>query len=412
MPKPSVEDLLPSARAALGLAPFETIKLSTPAAHAAFSMVALPDGPPPEVSEAGIMPWEQGDHAVKEVLDAMRATGAKDDLDALAATLRVFSSEDVKTNEISSAEQRGPEWYKMRRFKLSASQVASVVRKSPFQSRRKMLYAKVYPKSNAYNGNSYTAWGTLHEPHAEEAFVEGFLQPRAGMHSIRHCGFVNGSSQLWFGGFSPDGILERRDADEAALEACRKDRESRGVPLSDETEAQLEEARQKCFRTSHELVEYKCSAHHRDSDKHPYAKYWKNIPEHYLIQLQYSMHLARQRKEFPGMERAWLVCWQPRTVYVTHVPYMPAYAASLASQATTFYHKKFVPACLLALKTPGQADLKEYVEEDEEPAVAEAQEERQEYARRLKAMDDQIAAEAQAARQGKRPREEDTKEAV
>ena len=112
-------------------------------------------------------------------------------------------------------------------------------------------------------------------------------------------------------------------------------------------------------------MEYKCSAHHRDSDRHPYCKYWKNLPEHYLIQLQYSMHLARQRSEYRNMERAWFVCWQPRAIHVTHVPYMPAYAACLAEQAERFYHKKFVPACLRAMGKPGQqADLGDLVEEE------------------------------------------------
>ena len=376
-PKPSVEDVLATAGMALGLMPFETIKLSSPESHRVYELNDLPAGPVADESAlSGIMPWEQGEGAIKEIRDAMKATGAANDEEALATALKVFSSEDVadggggggggggsssSSGGSKSLEQRGPGWYKLRRYKLSASQVASVVRKSPFTSRRKMLYAKVYPKSHAYTGNTYTAWGTLHEPHAEEAFRESFLTPSTGMHTISHCGFVCGRSQMWFGGFSPDGILERRNADQRTLDAIAKETE----PETEEGLEDQEQRRQACYTTVHELVEYKCSAHHRDSDRHPYCKYWKNLPEHYLIQLQYSMHLARQRPEYRDMERAWFVCWQPRAIHVTHVPYMPAYAASLAEQAERFYHKKFVPACLRAMGKPGQqADLGDLVEEE------------------------------------------------
>lgn len=363
-PKPSVDDVLSTAKQALGLMPFETIKLSTPESHRVYELNELPQGPgADENALSGIMPWELGEEAVKEIRDAMNATGAANDEEALATALKVFSSEDSADGSGGkSVEQRGPGWYKMRRYKLSASQVASVVRKSPFTSRRKMLYAKVYPKSHAYTGNTYTAWGTLHEPHAEEAFRESFLTPTTGMHTISHCGFVCGKSKLWFGGFSPDGILERRSADQKALDAIAEETE----PETEDSVKEQEARRQACYTTVQELVEYKCSAHHRDSDRHPYAKYWKNLPEHYLIQLQYSMHLARQRPEYRNMERAWFVCWQPRAVHVTHVPYMPAYAACLADQAERFYHKKFVPACLRALGKPcAQADLNDLAEEEE-----------------------------------------------
>lgn len=328
-PKPNVEDVLPTARECLGLLPFATIKLSTPESHSVFE---LNDLPPHEGSAdvEGVMPWEEGQNTA-EVETEMAAQKEKTDEDALAETFKKLSGEgDLPEDH----EQRGPQWYKARRFKLSASQVASAVRKSPFMSRKKLLYTKVYPKTNAYAGNTYTNWGTLHEPHAEEAFTQSFLT-RAGMYTMKHSGFMTGKGRLWFGGFSPDGILQRREGKDDA------------------------------FSTVHELVEYKCSAHHRSSPTHPYAKYWKNIPEHYLIQLQYSMHLARQREQFKDMERAWFVSWQPHALYVTHVPYMPLYAASLAEHASRFYHKRFVPACLRALKSPGkQTTLDDLVDSD------------------------------------------------
>lgn len=338
--RPLATDLLPTACVCLGLAPFETLKLSTPESHAQFELSALPPADESEktkdalAAEGGIMPWEQTEEESKKMLEETAKLPLAED-EALAETFKKLSEEREDEKEPEKL-QRGPEWYKKRRFKLSASQVASVVRKSPFMSRRKLLYSKVYPKAHAYAGNTYTNWGTVHEPHAEEAFEQRFLTPRAGAYLLKHFGFVNGKGRLWFGGFSPDGVLHRRQGEgDAAV-------------------------------TSHELVEYKCSAHHRDSDAHPYKKYWKCIPEHYLIQLQYSMHIARQRPQFQGMERAWFVCWQPHAVHVTHVPYMPEYAASLVEHASDFYHKRFVPACLKALKKPmTQTSLEDFVDPDE-----------------------------------------------
>ena len=340
--RPSETDVLPSACEVMGLLPFATLKLSTPAEHAVFELTSLPVAESAEktkdalASEGGIMPWEQTEEESKRVLDASKGKDEEEEAEALAETFKKMT-EEAPDAPPAPELQRGPEWYKARRFKLSASQVASVVRKSPFMSRKKLLYTKVYPQANAYAGNTYTNWGTVHEPHAEEAFEKCFLVERGGAYLLKHFGFVNGRGGLWFGGFSPDGVLHRRTA------------------IGDDHE------------TSHELVEYKCSAHHRDAAHHPYVKYWKCIPEHYLIQLQYSMHIARQRPQFKGMERAWFVCWQPHALHVTHVPYMPLYAAALAEQASLFYHKRFVPACLKALKQPlKQTNLDTFVEEEGE----------------------------------------------
>ena len=141
--KPSETDVLSSACEVMGLLPFATLKLSTPSEHAAFELTSLPAAESAEktkdalASEGGIMPWEQTEEESARVLEETKKLPG-DEHEALAKTFQKMT-EEAPDEPPAPELQRGPEWYKARRFKLSASQVASVVQKSPFMSRKKLL---------------------------------------------------------------------------------------------------------------------------------------------------------------------------------------------------------------------------------------------------------------------------------
>jgi hypothetical protein len=104
-------------------------------------------------------------------------------------------------------------------------------------------------------------------------------------------------------------------------------------------------------RTEVELIEYKCPAYQRSGPGHPYAA--KNsicVPRQYMPQIQGSMHLLRER--FPGVRcvRSWFVVWQAHQFFVTHVPYVPQYAERTVAAGTSFFHERFLPACIDAIK--------------------------------------------------------------
>jgi hypothetical protein len=219
-------------------------------------------------------------------------------------------------------------------------------------SAAKLLESKVYPSRNPFDGNSYTAWGSLHEAHAEDAFVK-FLSKHLGSEvrwdgekdvpatndrlfsflakdftfadgsRLEHPALLSTESTRWLG-FSPDALLWNKD------------------------------------RTEVELIEYKCPAYQRSGPGHPYAS--KNsicVPRQYMPQIQGSMHLLRER--FPGVRcvRSWFVVWQAHQFFVTHVPYVPQYAERVVAAGTSFFHDRFLPACVDAIKERDRKELGE-----------------------------------------------------
>ena len=180
----------------------------------------------------------------------------------------------------------------------------------------------MYPAAHAFRGNSFTQWGNLHEPRAEEAFSR-FVRTFAVMGALSHPDGLKHHEHPWLSA-SPDAYL------------------TRGVP--DEERGVMGDA------MATELVEYKCpaSARNAQTDAHPYKAHARNVPAHYLDQIQGSMHLMRMLGH-PDTKRAWFVCWTPARYWVTHVPYLPEYTGRLVATLKRRYFDEFMPACVEAL---------------------------------------------------------------
>jgi hypothetical protein len=272
------------------------------------------------------MPWEEDDEAFRKF-----RMNLPEDL----TPETFYASVALPTYKTVDGEQRSAEWHAARTFAVTASQFASASDENPNMSANKLLMSKTFPKRDGFRGNPYTQWGVLHEEHAEEAFC-AFLSEHLGEatktsganagananaskwtfkdgSTLEHPGFLRHPDTPCLG-FSPDALLWNSDRTEVAL------------------------------------VEYKCPAFQRSGSGHPYAA--KNdlcIPRQYMPQIQGSLHLLRLM--YPDKcVRAWFVVWQAHQFFVSCVPYVPAYASRTVLASTAFFHDRFIPACISAIR--------------------------------------------------------------
>lgn len=204
--------------------------------------------------------------------------------------------------------QKTPEWFQARAFAVTASSFGGTS-----ENAETLLNSKTYPLRYGFRGNSYTEWGSMHEKHAEEAFV-AFLTDRKEEYTLEHPAHLRDPTRPFLG-FSPDALLWNKE------------------------------------RTEVDLVEYKCPAARRSGPGHPYSSDKLNVPSRYMAQIQGSMHLLRAL--YPGVRcvRTWFVVWQAHQFHVTHVPYVDLYATKTVDQAEAFFKGRFLPACVDAVQT-------------------------------------------------------------
>jgi len=299
-----------------GIKPLETsLAMATPLSHSEFELIDLPQ-PQEQRAQKG-MPWEEDDATFIRFRSAL----------PLELTPEVLYEHVAKPalDGPTDAPQRSEAWHAARSFAVTASQFASASNENPTFSQGKLLTSKTYPKQNAFTGNAFTEWGTQHEKHAEEAFVQ-FLSSKlqaipvyvgdevhfSDGSKLTHTSHKRGS--IPYLGFSPDALLWSPDAAEVAL------------------------------------VEYKCPAYQRSGPGHPYAnKNELNIPRQYMPQIQGSLHILRECYPDKVCIRSWFVVWQAHQFFVTHVPYVPSYASRIVSASSAFFKDKFLPACVEAV---------------------------------------------------------------
>ena len=305
--------------AVFGVEPLTTTPaMATPIEHSVYELTELPTfearGPPRG------MPWEEDDATFLRFRQQL----------PLEVTPQVIYDHVAKPSLALplDAEQRTEGWHAARSFAVTASQFASASNENPTMSANKLLTAKTYPKASGFAGNAFTEWGTIHEKHAEEAFVT-FLSKSLGKVANKDASngditFEDGSvlahishkrdPALPFLGFSPDALLWNKEKTEVSL------------------------------------VEYKCPAYQRSGPGHPYAA--KNelcVPRQYMPQLQGSMLLLRKCYPEVACKRAWFIVWQAHQFFVTHVPYVPRFAEKIVADSTTFFKDRFLPACAEAV---------------------------------------------------------------
>ena len=284
----------------------------TPSNHWPFELDSLPAVQPRLQFP---MPWEVSDNATFRSF--------------LAKLPRKVTPDSIFTDVVlpalalpTGAAQRTPEWHQARAFAVTASNFAGTS-----ENAETLVKTKTYPMRYGFNGNAFTEWGSLHEKHAEEAFV-AFLAKVGNKGELAHPSHLRDPAQPFLG-FSPDALLWSESRDEV------------------------------------DLVEYKCPAGRRSGPGHPYSGNNKlNIPSRYMPQLQGSMLLLRAL--YPGVRcvRAWFVVWQPHQFFVTHVPYVDQFASRTVEQARTFFHGRFLPSCVDAVLKREKEMLTFSTEED------------------------------------------------
>ena len=145
-----------------------------------------------------------------------------------------------KLKKIELPEQRSPEWYEMRKDKLTASSLASAIGHDHFQSRDELLLSKIEDKP--YEANPITEWGVKYEDVAI-AFYEELNNIK-----ILDFGMIPHPTFAAFGA-SPDGICDDTGNDEYVGR----------------------------------MVEIKCP---------PKRKFTKTVPPHYLMQVQGQLEVC------------------------------------------------------------------------------------------------------------------------
>ena len=279
-----------------GLAALATSNaLETPRHHWPFELDSLPEV---QGRLQFPMPWESDNIS-------FRAFRAK--LPPVITPDSIFSGVVLPALALpTGAAQRTPEWHQARAFAVTASSFAGTS-----DNAETLLKTKTYPMRYGFGGNGYTEWGSLHEKHAEEAFVT-FLARVGHKGELTHPPHLRDPARPYLG-FSPDALLWSEARDEV------------------------------------ELVEYKCPAGRRSGPGHPYSGDKLNIPARYMPQIQGSMQILRALHPGVRCVRAWFVVWQPHQFFVTHVPYVDQFASRTVEQARTFFQDRFLPSCVDAV---------------------------------------------------------------
>ena len=281
-----------------GIQPLLTsASLQTPEHHWKFELDQLPQA---SESRRFGMPWERDEKTFRSFRKRLPSQ-----ITPSSILTEVVLPELQKPLD---APQRSEEWHQARAFAVTASNFAGTS-----DNAESLLKQKTYPLRHGFSGNSFTEWGAQHEKHAEEAF-QTFLTTNKFDGKLVHPSHLRDATRPFLG-FSPDALLWSQSGDEV------------------------------------ELVEYKCPAGRRSGPGHPYSSDKLNVPSRYMPQLQGSMLLLRALYPAVKCVRAWFVVWQPHQFFVTHVPYVHLYASKTIDQAQTFFHGRFLPACVDAVLT-------------------------------------------------------------
>ena len=153
-------------------------------------------------------------------------------------TIRKEKLKKLKLLELP--EQRSPEWYAMRKEKLTASSIASAIGKCHFTTREELILSKIEDKP--YESNPITEWGVKYEDIAILFYEELYNVKVLDFGLIPHPTFKA------FGA-SPDGICDDTGNDEYVSR----------------------------------MVEIKCP---------PKRKFTKTCPPHYLMQVQGQLEVC------------------------------------------------------------------------------------------------------------------------
>ena len=89
-------------------------------------------------------------------------------------------------------------------------------------------------------------------------------------------------------------------------------------------------------------MEFKCPAYLRNTVNHPYQKYTKSTPPHYLSQIQGIMGYLNAHGR--NLRKCWFVVWQPHQTWITPHEFDAKYYADMHDKLRAWYFHKLLPA--------------------------------------------------------------------
>jgi hypothetical protein len=234
------------------------------------------------------------------------------------------------------APQRSLKWLEARKYAITASIFGSAAGNNKYSSPKALVLDKLW---NSFKGNTFTQFGTFHEPDARASFeglIQGELRKTLDLihgsdnysYELYETGLIKHHEQPWMA-VSPDGILKLTSKE----------------------------------RTTYIVVEYKCPARLRDCEEHPYSKSPNNVPEYYMDQIQGIMGLFNKFPDLLGQEEnlqegpqltgsgpqwAFFVVWQKHQFHVTLVPYKKDYYnLELEPKLRNWFFELYLPFAVL-----------------------------------------------------------------
>lgn len=117
--------------------------------------------------------------------------------------IRKFRQALKHLQSLPQVAQRSPEWYELRRNRLTASDMAQAMGRGKFGNRAQLVKKKAYPEDTTFNLHSEPLrWGVMFEPIASRSYSQ-----RLNDMDIHEFGCIPHADISCFGA-SPDGITE------------------------------------------------------------------------------------------------------------------------------------------------------------------------------------------------------------
>jgi YqaJ-like viral recombinase domain len=245
----------------------------------------------------------------------------------------------------AAAPQRSVLWHAARAYCITASNFGAAVGSNKYMSPDDLVLDKLW---SSFKGNANTMYGTFHENDARESLLrslDGGLHPTLeklyATHFARH-----GTAGHYATVADEENVTY--ESFELIETGLLKHHEQPWMAVSPDGLLFLDGSRGRMAV----LVEYKCPAAKRDSERHPYAYSPHNVPEYYYDQIQGIMGLLNKYPSLinvrTGPSHALFVVWQPRQHHVTLVPYdHESYNAKLEPALTRWYFDKYLPFAAL-----------------------------------------------------------------
>ena len=117
--------------------------------------------------------------------------------------IRRFRQSLHRLQQLPQVQQRSPEWYELRKNRLTASDMAQAMGKGKFGNRSQLVKKKAFPEDATFNANAAPLqWGVMFEPIASRSYSQ-----RMNDMIIYDFGLIPHPTLDCFGA-SPDGISE------------------------------------------------------------------------------------------------------------------------------------------------------------------------------------------------------------